>query len=785
MKFLKKLSNYFFSTSAAGLYMILFAAAIGIATFVENDFGTSAAQKVIFKSRWFELLLILFGISLIVNIFRYRMIQQKKWAILTFHASMIIILLGAGVTRYFGYEGVMHIREGSASNSFLSAETYLNFEAMQGGNRYLFNEPVLFASLGKNHFHESYLIGNDNLEVEVMDFIPNPTEVLLEDEANGLPTLKVVFGSANGREEYYIRQGDRKNINGILFNFSEPEVPNAFNIKFENKNIFFKTNTVMNQMVMATQTKDTLSAGMYHPLMLRSLYSGSIGSFVMGEFHERASVEMQAGSQKMASNSNAALDIAVRSNGQEQRQMVYGIKGMEGNPKVFNFGNTQLAISYGSKRVVLPFSIQLYDFIMERYPGTNSASSYASEVALIDQRENLKEDHRIYMNHILDYDGYRFFQSSFDQDELGTYLSVNHDFWGTWISYIGYILLTLGMIMTFFDTKSRFRKVGESIKKMRQSRQAALSVLIIGLIAFSQTDAFAFAPIEPNTKTAAADHAEKFGHLLVQDYKGRIKPMNTFNREVVRKLSRKESLYGLTADQIILGMASFTELWNAVPLIKIGKNEKIQQILNTDQKLIAYNDFFGPGGTYLLKDYVREAYNTPQKDRGTFEKELMKLDEKVNICAMVFSGRFMRVFPVQGDENNTWISPDDMEHKHDFTKASGFAEKFYPAYIPTLRSAVETGDYELANTIIAELKNYQYTHGDQVIPSDGKINAELFLNEINVFSRLGKVYGLLGLGFLTLLFMSVFSPNRNLSMVSKGMFGILAWHFCSIPWDWD
>jgi hypothetical protein len=26
------------------------------------------------------------------------------------------------------------------------------------------------------------------------------------------------------------------------------------------------------------------------------------------------------------------------------------------------------------------------------------------------------------MNNILDYDGYRFFQSSFDQDELGTVL---------------------------------------------------------------------------------------------------------------------------------------------------------------------------------------------------------------------------------------------------------------------------------------------------------------------------------------------------------------------------
>ena len=33
------------------------------------------------------------------------------------------------------------------------------------------------------------------------------------------------------------------------------------------------------------------------------------------------------------------------------------------------------------------------------------------------------------MNNVLDYQGYRF-QSSYDQDELGTVLSVNHDFWG-------------------------------------------------------------------------------------------------------------------------------------------------------------------------------------------------------------------------------------------------------------------------------------------------------------------------------------------------------------------
>jgi len=164
---MKRLYNSLFSTSAAGLYMILFAAAIGAATFVENDFGTSAAQKIIFKARWFELLLVLFCISIATNIVRYKMVRQKKWSILTFHASILIILLGAGVTRYFGYEGMMHIREDNTSNTFISADNYLNFEARHHGKKFLFNEKVLFASLGKNKFKETYQIGKDVIDVEL------------------------------------------------------------------------------------------------------------------------------------------------------------------------------------------------------------------------------------------------------------------------------------------------------------------------------------------------------------------------------------------------------------------------------------------------------------------------------------------------------------------------------------------------------------------------------------------------------------------------------------------
>ena len=476
---IKKTINKLFSTTASGMYIILFAIAIAVATFVENDFGTSSAQKIIFKAWWFELLLLLFGLANLYNMFKFQLIRQKKWATLAFHASMVIILLGASVTRYFGYEGMMHIRQDSSSSYFLSADTYLNFEANQGGEKFVFDEPVLFATLGNNKLEKEYILGGQKIKVAVTEFMPNPKERMIDVEG-GVPTLKVVIGGANGREEYYIKQGTSGRIRGTLFNFGLPEQPNAFNIKIENGQLVTKSNRDYQQTVMATQTKSRLAANEYHPLQLRSLYSNGRQSFVFGEYSPNARVEMISESKKMTSTSMGGLRIKVSSGENSQEQLIFGAKGLEGRSKVFTMGKTQLAISYGSKKIQLPFALHLREFILEKYPGTNSASSYASELTLIDPRNNLNKEERIFMNNILDYDGYRFFQSSFDQDELGTYLSVNHDFWGTWISYLGYAILTIGMFLTFFTKSSRFQQLARNLNKLQDFRQIA-SILVLGL----------------------------------------------------------------------------------------------------------------------------------------------------------------------------------------------------------------------------------------------------------------------------------------------------------------
>ncbi len=772
---LKKVFDRLFSTSAAGMYIILFAIAIGVATFIENDFGTSSAQKVIFKARWFELLLLLFCISLVVNIVRFRMFQQKKWALLTFHAAMIVILIGSGVTRYFGYEGMMHIRQDETANTFLSADTYLVFEAMKDNKTYKFDEPVLFATLGDNTFKKSYVLGGQQVDVEVLDFMPNPTEVMVDDE-DGLPIVKVVMGGANGREEYFVKYGDRINIRGTLFNFREPADPAAFNIKYENDQLFTNAGQVFSVTQMATQQKDTLAPGVYYPLLLRSLYANGSQSFVFGQFTPTGRVEIQSSGPKMASNSMGGLSMKITTNGEEKHFNVFGSKGMAGRPRILEVGNMGFSVAYGAKNIELPFAIKLNEFILEKYPGTNSASSYASEVTLIDNRSNLVQDQRIFMNNILQYEGYRFFQSSFDKDELGTYLSVNHDAPGTWISYIGYILLTIGLALSFFSKNSRFQQLMKNIQSMRQA-QTATATLVVGFILAFTNPAFSSPPTEQNLPAISVQHAKLFGELILQDHNGRFKPMNTFANEILRKLARTEHLNGLNAEQIVLGMAVNPREWYHVPLIKLGHHEEIKNILGTQEATATYSDFFAENGRYKLMEHVREAYNTPQRDRGVFEKELMKLDEKINIANMVFSGRFLKVFPVPGDETHTWRSPSDIGKVQHLSVENSFPEKFYPAYIPTLQQALSDNDWDLANQLLLELKSYQRTNGGDIIPSETKLNAEILLNKLNVFSRLGKVYGLLGLVFLGLLFTSVFKPGLNLVWPTKIAFGLFVFAF--------
>jgi cytochrome c-type biogenesis protein CcsB len=263
------------------------------------------------------------------------------------------------------------------------------------------------------------------------------------------------------------------------------------------------------------------------------------------------------------------------------------------------------------------------------------------------------------------------------------------------------------------------------------------------------------------------DHAAKSGKLLVQNKDGRIHPLNTLSSEVLRKLARKTSYKGMNPEQVFLGILVYPEYWQTTPFIKVY-NPELEQFLQLDGKYASFNqivDVHSSGG-YKIGDYVEKAYAKKPSLQNKFDKEVMKVDERVNIFYMVYSGTFLTVFPVPGDENHKWVG--SKESTEFFTgEESLFVGGIFSMYFEEVRKAVESGNWTAANDHLDYIIQFQQKYGAKIIPSDSKVNLEIFYNKFDVFKRLSMYYGLIGFVLLVLHFINILKPKINLRKVIR------------------
>jgi cytochrome c-type biogenesis protein CcsB len=750
---MKKILNGVFSMTMAGIYTLIIAIAIAAATFIENDFGTATAQKVVYKAWWFELAIVLFGISILVNIFRYKLLRLNRITVLVFHLAFILVIIGAAITRYISYEGLMPIREGKISNTILSENTYFQFNLKKDGAETKKDYKVLFGGLGINSFSKSIDFEGHTLKAKMVSFHPDAAEKIEESDEGG-PVLSLVHGGMSGRENVFLQAGDIKNLSRLTFGFDVEENLDV-NIRQNGDSLFFKTNYPVRTMSMLSQQTDTIQSEDWEPFLTQHLYYfNNTVSIVISRFVTKGKIMPVSRSRRVKPNAYNGIVMEL-SDGTETREIVlYGNKGIIADKTTVNFDGFSADISYGSKLISLPFALKLRDFQMERYPGSNSASSYASEVTLIDEEKNLNEDYRIYMNNVLNYRGFRFFQSSYDPDELGTVLSVNYDRWGTGVTYVAYFFLALAMLLSIFSPNTRIRKLSRKVAKLREERSKLVMFLLLVIgsvsISYGQSNDIAEKRIIPS------EHAEKFGNLLVQDPMGRTKPINTLSSELIRKLTGRDVYMDQNSDQILLGMTAYPKQWGTTPLIKVSHPE-LEEMLNV-KKYAKYEDFFDSNG-YKLAKLADEANRVSSANRGKLHKDVLKVDERVNIMYMIFNGNFLKIFPRESDHNNKWYTPNEAAGLDFGEEPNLLVHNFLPWYLGNLEKAFETGNWEEADFSLTGLETYQKTYGHEVLPSSSKVKAELLYNKLDVFSKLISWYGLVGFVLLILLLVGIFKPT--------------------------
>ncbi|WP_310992388.1 cytochrome c biogenesis protein [Aequorivita marina] len=822
-----RLKKILFSTRTMTVLLLLYGFSMAVATFVENDFDTPTAKTLVYNSCWFEILMLWLIILFAANIKTYRLTRKEKWPILVFHLAFIFMFLGGAITRYFSFEGQMPIKEGQTTNEIISDLTYFKLVVTDGEKTRSYDKrPYMMSYLNakdtrwpfKRTFKQNYRFGDKVISLKTLDYIPMAKDSIQVTDS-GKKMLNIVSIGQDGRIDNYLPEGEVKNINGTVFSFNLP-VEGAVQLMEKNGLIMFTLPIDGHYMAMEGQKKgvvtDTkllaelsgkIKANKIDTLNHRTLYTINNTSFIIPKSAFKGKLVYFTGDKNNPVDKNLleVIQVELNSGNEIDTLLIKGGKGVTEFDKTVHINGVNVSLGFGSKILHTDFSLRCDDFILDRYPGSNNPSSYESKITVIDK--GLEKQHHIFMNNVMDYRGYRFFQASYFPDESGTILSVNADRWGTDITYFGYFLLFIGMFFTLFRKGTHFWNLNNSLKKMHKKSLVFFPLLV--LMGFGINPSFAqnstapsndtiTAPqqkIGPNAQFASSDefgtnriidpiHAKKFGHLLVQDFQGRIKPMDTHTLELLRKIHKKDKYQkdtlSITANQWFISMQIDPGYWANEPLIKVGQKGGDKLLKETSANAEGYTSYTNlvdqNTGIFKLEEQDNKSFSKRKADQTKYDKAVIEVTERFNIFSSIAFGYYTKAIPVKDDPAQSWTSWIYSSEQ----KPIAIDETAYSLltnYFNGVKEGLKTGNYIEADKSIEAISEFQQAWGKEIIPSASKVSLEILYNHLNIFLWLMIAYSFLGVFMVILGFAEVFLSgskyNHIIRVLTKILLGIM------------
>ncbi len=252
------------------------------------------------------------------------------------------------------------------------------------------------------------------------------------------------------------------------------------------------------------------------------------------------------------------------------------------------------------------------------------------------------------------------------------------------------------------------------------------------------------------------EHSDRFGKLLVKDKDGRIKPINTIALNSLKKIYGDTTIYGLNANQIFLGMFLGNKYWQKEKIIKIS-NPKIKELLGMEknQNYIDFASVFDiDKKSYKLLSYVNEALKKPPFKRDKFDIDILKVDEKINLCNEIFSVSIYKIFPKEENGKNIWIDPKSALINFSPSEVTDIRE-LISRYFKYIKRGQMTNNWSRADIALDDIKAYQKEIAGDNIPSEIKIGIEILYNKFDIFNKIEILYLSLALSLLFLEFVKI------------------------------
>ncbi|ERJ79535.1 cytochrome c biogenesis protein CcsA [Prevotella melaninogenica] len=400
---------------------------------------------------------------------------------------------------------------------------------------------------------------------------------------------------------------------------------------------------------------------------------------------------------------------------------------------------TQTYITKEGNKAELPFGILLNKFNVTYHAGNMAAMDYASHITIIHNRK--QEQYQVSMNNIYSGYGTRLYQSSYDEDLKGSYLSVNSDPYGIPMTYTGYSLLFFALIAMLVDSKGKFRR-------LLRKETMVLLMLIAGYVSVQA---------QPSLRRQTAD---EFGKILIV-YNGRICPVETYAIDFTKKLYGKKNYKDFTPCQVLTGFMFWGEEWMKEPILRL-KGSELRSKLNMNEYIAPIN-LFGKQG-YILGPYLQDAQG---QENDNVSKQLLDTDDKMMLLMNLTQAKSLKIFPyMEKNESVDWFSPND-KFPASMSKAQ---QQYIRSILPLAAQLAKQGKTDMVNELIQKLRKYQYRYGGNTIPSNNAIRAENIYNKYP-FTTLLFIFNLTA-GLLSILF---FTKKRRYKVFTWLM--ALSWIF--------
>jgi ResB-like family len=440
------------SLKLAVVIIIALGAMTAWGTFVEAKYDAEAAGKLVYNSPMMFALMGIFAINLIAVMVDRWPWQEKHTGFVLAHIGLLLLLLGAWMTKYYGVDGSMTIGLGDKSKQVIVGQTDLTLYSSMDASRYTkIDDHEVDFFLDRPTAEKPFEIRMPQGSLKVVDYLPYSfrEQKILEtkDENNGAAVRFQLQNPNVSVTEWLLQPGAGRFVTKdlgpaqIIFGNTEgaplDKTRNSIVLKPSADGVSYEIHTAREPGKVRTGTAkpgDTVETG-WMGLVLRVL-----------KYMPHAKEEITFKPNEVPTPLTQAA-ILVDFNGAKHWVALNSMLKLFTDQAVY-------ILTFANRRLDLTFDLQLKDFSVGRYPGTMRAASYESVVNVTGLGEKT-----ISMNEPLKHGGFTFYQSSFQENDKGqpiaSVFSVNRDP-GRWVKYLGCLAIVFGSIHLFyFKRKTR------------------------------------------------------------------------------------------------------------------------------------------------------------------------------------------------------------------------------------------------------------------------------------------------------------------------------------------